>query len=176
MQVLVLSTGFEPMYKVSWRRAMTLWVAGRVEVVEHYADRVIQTVTDVYRLPAVVRFVGAMTPWRGGLKFSRDNVYARDRGRCQYCDRHLTKREATYDHVKPRAAGGRTRWENIVLACITCNQHKSDRTPEQARMPLKTRPVKPRSLPTTRDLLRFEDGMPEAWQVWLPAARSVLRR
>ncbi len=175
MQTLVLSASYEPMYRVSWRRAMTLWVAGRVEIVEHYADLAVRTVTRAYRLPAVVRFVASMTPWRGGIKFSRDNVFARDRGRCQYCDRRLTKREATYDHVVPRSVGGRMTWDNIVVACIGCNQRKSDRTPAEARMPLKSRPVKPRSLPTTPDLLSYEDGMPEAWQVWLPSVRPGRR-
>ena len=53
----------------------------------------------------------------------------------------------TYDHVIPRAQGGRTEWENIVTACYGCNARKGNRTPDQAGMfPLRD-PVKPASLP-----------------------------
>ena len=80
-----------------------------------------------------------------GVKFSRENVYTRDHGMCQYCSRKIPRTEATYDHVTPRRLGGLTRWENIVIACIECNRDKGGRTPEQAGMKLRQKPVKPKS-------------------------------
>jgi hypothetical protein len=70
--------------------------------------------------------------------------------------------------VNPRSLGGMTNWENIVIACVPCNQKKGGRTPEQARMPLKVKPVKPTKLPDALRLtFRFQNGMPASWQTWL---------
>jgi len=51
--------------------------------------------------------------------------------------------ELTIDHVVPRARGGQSQWTNCVLACLACNTHKADRTPERAGMRLKRKPVRP---------------------------------
>lgn len=172
MDTLVLSPSYEPMYRVAWERAMGMWASARVEVLEAYRDRFIHSVTLTFEMPAVIRFLHGGTPWRGGLKYSRENIYARDRGRCQYCGRLVTRRQATYDHVVPRSQGGGKGWGNIVVACRPCNQRKADRTPALAGMALLHPPEKPRSLPTARDLLGFEDGMPEAWRPYLPLRRN----
>ena len=84
-----------------------------------------------------------------GVKFSRNNVFARDDFRCQYCGARKSARELNYDHVVPRVQGGKTVWENIVASCYDCNGMKRGRTPEQAGMKLLRAPVKPRSLPMT---------------------------
>lgn len=68
--------------------------------------------------------------------FSRRNLWKRDRMRCQYCGAAPRYDEITIDHVVPRAQGGISSWENCVLACISCNKRKDNKTPEQARMPL----------------------------------------
>jgi 5-methylcytosine-specific restriction endonuclease McrA len=55
---------------------------------------------------------------------------------CQFCGQRKPTAELTYDHVIPRAQGGKTCWENIVTACGSCNHLKADRTLEQARVAL----------------------------------------
>jgi 5-methylcytosine-specific restriction endonuclease McrA len=42
--------------------------------------------------------------------------------------------EFTYEHVVPRVLGGRTCWDDVVVAWVSCNQRKADRTPPQANM------------------------------------------
>ena len=80
----------------------------------------------------------------------------------------MRRDEITYDHVVPRALGGKTTWENIVTACIDCNQRKGGRTPEQAGMKLRSSPVKPKRLPETfRVTFTFRKGMPESWRSFL---------
>ncbi len=145
--VLVLGATYEPLEQVGWRRAMTLWVSGRVEVVAHYDDRVVRTVRRALPMPAVVRFFRSLRRDRLAVKFNRDNIFQRDRGRCQYCRQTVIKREATYDHVMPRSRGGKKTWTNIVLACKACNQLKGNRTPDEARMQLAAPPRRPRYLP-----------------------------
>ena len=45
----------------------------------------------------------------------------------------------------PVCQGGRTTWQNLVAACLACNQSKGGRTPEQAGMRLKRVPRGPRA-------------------------------
>lgn len=166
METLVLDRGYQPVARVPWTRAVSLLFTGKVEVVESYDDRVVRSVTVSLNVPAVVRFVGGLRWHLPKVRFSRENVFARDRGRCQYCGKPVKRPDATYDHVVPRAHGGLTRWDNIVIACLPCNQRKGGRTPDQARMKLRSIPVKPKELP---EGVRFTytPGMPAAWRAWL---------
>jgi 5-methylcytosine-specific restriction endonuclease McrA len=168
MDTLVLSISYQPVARVSWRRAMTLLWEGKVEVVEEYADWSVRSVTLELKVPAVVRFLRAVRNRKKAVKFSRENVYARDRGRCQYCVRAVPRHEFTYDHVVPRAQGGQTRWENVVVCCTPCNQKKGGRTPAQAGMRLEMTPVRPKSLPGTMRLtFTWRTDMPAPWRQWL---------
>ena len=135
------------MARVHWQRAVALLFQGKVEVVEEYDDKEIRSITFTLKMPSVVRFLRAIRGKKKAVKFSRQNVYARDGGRCQYCISKVARFEATYDHVVPRAHGGKTTWENIVIACVPCNQRKGGRTPAQAGMRLRTLPVRPKKLP-----------------------------
>ena len=49
----------------------------------------------------------------------------------------------TIDHILPRSRGGKNTWLNTVAACGGCNQRKGDRTPVEARMPLRITPAAP---------------------------------
>ena len=70
---------------------------------------------------------------------------------CQYCGAQPGGEELTLDHVVPRSQGGVSSWENCVLACVACNKRKADRTPEQARMHLRRKPVRPTWKPLYAD-------------------------
>lgn len=168
METLVLDMGFAPMALVPWRRAVTLLFEGKVEVVEAYRDRVVRSVTLEVKVPAVIRFLRSRRARKRGIRFSRENVWARDGGRCQYCQAKVPRHDFTYDHVTPRALQGPTRWENVVVCCMACNQRKGGRTPEQAGMRLLAVPVRPRTLKgTARYTLTYQPGMPEPWRAWL---------
>jgi 5-methylcytosine-specific restriction endonuclease McrA len=168
METLVLDLGYTPVARVSWQRAITLLWEGKVEVVEEYEDRTVRSVTLEFRLPAVIRFLRAIRGKRKAIKFSRENVYVRDRGRCQYCSTPVPRHDFTYDHVTPRAHGGHTVWENVVVCCTPCNRRKGGRTPGQAAMTLVQAPVRPRNLPdVVRLTFTWKKGMPEPWTQWL---------
>jgi 5-methylcytosine-specific restriction endonuclease McrA len=166
MDTLVLSPGYEPVARIHWQRAVTLLFMGKVEVVEEYEDKEIRAVTFSCKMPSVVRFLRSMRSKKKAIKFSRENVYARDNGSCQYCGNKVPRHESTYDHVKPRSQGGTTIWENVVICCVPCNQKKGGRTPEQARMKLLSVPVRPKKLPDVRFTLVFRKGDPETWKTW----------
>lgn len=164
--VLVLSSGYEPLTQVSWKKAVSMWTSGRVEVVEQYDDIFIRTVDKAFRAPSVVRFLGKVyRRFKHGakLRFSRNNIYLRDGGRCQYCLNNLSKDKITLDHVIPVSKGGKKTWENIVLCCVTCNQQKGNRTLEQANMKLARTPQAPSSLPAILSIPKLSTG----WTKWM---------
>jgi 5-methylcytosine-specific restriction endonuclease McrA len=103
METLVLDIQYAPVARVSWQRAITLLWEGKVEVVEEYEDRKVRSVTLEFRMPAVIRFLRMLGGKRKGVRFSRESVYARDRGRCQYCSVAVPRHDFTYDHVVPRS-------------------------------------------------------------------------
>jgi 5-methylcytosine-specific restriction endonuclease McrA len=166
MQTLVLDQGYQPHRIVSWQRAVVMLFDGKVEVVEEY-DEDIRSVSVTIKMPAVVRMLRAMRGKKRGIKFSRINVATRDGFSCQYCSVKLPLRKLTYDHVVPRSQGGRTTWENIVMACYDCNEAKSDRTPAQAGMRLARTPVKPTWLPVIAFRVDPASSVPDAWSNWL---------
>ena len=65
-------------------------------------------------------------------------------GRCAYCGKAIPISAATVDHVQPICQGGESTWDNLVTCCISCNQRKGSRTPEQAHMKLLIRPFTPK--------------------------------
>ena len=56
-----------------------------------------------------------------------------------------SRKELTFDHVVPRAQGGRTTWENVATACAPCNLRKGGRTPREAHMHIQREPIRPTS-------------------------------
>lgn len=168
METLVLDVGMRPIDRISWTDAITQIVAKKKAlVIEEYPDRYISTVNWTVKMPSVIMLLVPIRKSRA-IKFSRHSVYARDKGRCQYCGERARKSEFQYEHVIPKSQGGRTCWENIVVSCMECNQRKGGRTPEQAGMRLLSKPVRPRSLPDVGDHgMSFNPGMPETWKSYL---------
>ncbi len=103
----------------------------------------LRTVTMRMRVPEVLTLTRYDRPRESAVTFSRRNLFKRDHTTCQYCGTRPGGPELTIDHVLPRAQGGVSTWENCVLACVACNTRKANRTPEQAKMHLRKRPVRP---------------------------------
>lgn len=164
-QVLLLNITYEPLKIINWRRAISLLFLGKVEVIEEY-DETIRSVSFAIRLPSVVRLLRMVKRPKGGIRFSRQNIYARDRYRCQYCGDRFPTEELTYDHVIPKSRGGKTRWENIVTCCVECNRRKGGQTPSEASMKLIREPHKPDWVPAIRITVGFK-RIPESWRDYI---------
>ena len=167
--VLVLDNRYQPLGKVHWKRAICLFIEGEVEIIEEYADRAIRTVKDSWPMPAVIRWLKNIKKRKGfaGVRFSKEAVFARDKGRCSYCSERVSLSECTRDHVIPKSRGGKTEWENIVLACPECNTRKGNRTPEEAGMRLLKRPGKPDKGVPYYAILRHKTKIPKEWKSWI---------
>ena len=136
-RVLVLNASYEPLHVTSAKRAITLVQYGVAEVLEAGTD-VVRSPSTVLRVPSVIRLRRYIRrPRVHPVPFNRRNVLRRDTFTCQYCG---AEEDLTLDHVFPRSRGGRHNWENVITACRTCNQRKGNRTPDEAGMPLRTRP------------------------------------
>ncbi len=74
---------------------------------------------------------------------SNQTLFQRDGHLCLYCGDHFPSRQLSRDHVRPSSQGGRDHWNNVVTACVRCNNFKAGRTPEAAGMQLLAVPFTP---------------------------------
>ena len=165
METLLLNTTYEPLKVISWKRAIIMLTLGKVEVVEEY-DKDVRSITLSIKMPSVVRLLRFVKGSKRKIKFCRANIYARDKHTCQYCGEKHPTSELTYDHVIPKARGGRTEWENIVTACFDCNKRKGHRLPREVDMRLKRKPRRPEWLPVINLSFRLTQP-PEDWKNYL---------
>jgi 5-methylcytosine-specific restriction endonuclease McrA len=138
----LLNASYEPLNVINWKRAIKLVFLDKVEVLEE-SDRVVHSIAVSIKVPSVVRLMGFVRFRRKDAKYSRKNIYARDKYRCQYCNGQFTQDELTCDHVIPRSRGGRTEWSNIVTCCVRCNRKKGGLTPDEAGLRLIKAPTRP---------------------------------
>lgn len=147
-QVLVLSTGYEPLFKTNWKRAITAVFCGRAEVVETHETLCITTGSGKIQFPTIVRFltgvlVGRLKNVSRKATPSKKTIWLRDNGQCQYCEKKLSIKDSTIDHVMPKSKGGKHTWENVVIACRKCNQKKGSKLPKECGMMPKEIPKLP---------------------------------
>jgi 5-methylcytosine-specific restriction endonuclease McrA len=172
MKVLALSSTYEPLGVINWEKAITLLCSGKVFILSEY-EREVRSPNHALKVPSVIAFRHNKRARTKTVRFSRNNIWIRDEGRCQYCGTNVSSKNFTLDHVVPRANGGSTIWTNVVACCYACNQRKGDKTPAQAGMRLLRQPVKPQTLPYVYEVECYKDyknAMPESWKFWLGEA------
>jgi len=138
-QVLVINACYQPVNIVSARRAMKLLFKGAA-VVEEVSPYTIRTAKISIPIPSVLRLLSYRRVPRLANAMSRRDVLIRDRFSCQYCNTKLPAHKLTLDHVLPKSRGGASTWENLVTACLKCNNIKGDRTPQEAGLVLAKQP------------------------------------
>jgi 5-methylcytosine-specific restriction endonuclease McrA len=167
-RVLVLDAFYQPARVVTWERAICMLYDGKCEVVEE-TDEVIRSPSMSMNMPSIIRMTRKGRSRKVSIKFSRANVLLRDNCTCQYCCKEFEPQFLNYDHVMPKARGGRRDWENIVAACFACNGRKGNRTPEEAKMPLLRQPRKPHWLPVVPKKFDLRT-VPESWRPYFGKA------
>jgi 5-methylcytosine-specific restriction endonuclease McrA len=167
LSVLVLNYNFEPLNICTARRALVLVLCGKAEILE-VNHHTILTATRSYRAPSVIRLGHLIRRPPPQVKLSRREIFRRDKFSCQYCGQKT--HDLTLDHVVPRHRGGGHSWENLVSACRSCNHRKGGRTPEEARMRLRSVPRRPHAGPYYAIERRLRDGAYQEWRPYLPTA------
>jgi 5-methylcytosine-specific restriction endonuclease McrA len=133
--VLILNASYEPVTICTVRRAITLVMKGAA-LVEEVSGYVIRTPQVSVPVPSVIRLRTYRKVPRIKRSVSRRGIVLRDNSSCQYCGGKFESRELTLDHVIPRSRGGQSTWENLVAACLRCNNKKGNRTPQEAGLTL----------------------------------------
>lgn len=194
--VLVLNRLWQPVHTCSVRRALKLlclghaqvvqtegearyqthdmgsWVAYSVGEVASPAAELIHSVKVALRVPKIIVLALYDRLPRKEVKFTRQNVFLRDKHTCQYCARILPERDLNLDHVLPRDKGGKMSWENIVTSCVPCNTRKANRLPHDAGMRLLNRP----RVPKWRPLFGLhKQASEQVWQEFISPDRGKVR-
>jgi 5-methylcytosine-specific restriction endonuclease McrA len=159
--VLVLNQDYQPLSICSVQRSVKLLFLDKAEMLHEAPDRVIRTVDDEFAYPSVIRLRRYIRIPYSRIVLTRRNIMKRDRHTCQYCG---LKSDLTLDHVHPKSRGGKDTWENLVTACNKCNVKKGNRTPDEAKMPLKTDPYRPIHITFFQNLM---NGVNEDWKPYL---------
>ena len=158
---LVLNKSWMAIATTTVRQALGLVFTGSAKVIrpdtyeahsfETWADLAVlpeepcvKTVTLRIKIPEIIvltRYGGVPTQ---SVTFTRRNLYRRDRNTCQYCGSRPGNSELSIDHIVPRSRGGKSTWENCVLACVDCNHKKANRLPTEVGLRLHGKPSAPR--------------------------------
>ncbi|MSU64174.1 MAG: HNH endonuclease [Pedosphaera sp.] len=164
-QVLVLNRLWQAVNVCTARRALTLLFQGQAQVVfgdndgsfrtfsfgewhdfsqQEPSAESVRTVSFKIRVPRVIMLLIFDRLPKKEVKFTRLNIFDRDKNLCQYCGHTFDRKDLNLDHVIPRDRGGPTTWENIVCSCIPCNTRKANRTPQEAGLHLVRKPKRPK--------------------------------
>jgi 5-methylcytosine-specific restriction endonuclease McrA len=161
-KVLILNQNYEPMSVINVRKAVVLLFLGKAELIASVDGKRVRSVMTSMPFPSIVRLsVYVRVPYKR-IILSRKNILRRDGHRCQYCGRGDLP--LTVDHVIPISRGGDDTWENLVCACVWCNNRKGDRTPQEADMPLRRNPLRPNHVTFIR---HFVGSLDERWKPYL---------
>ena len=187
--VLVLNRLWQAVNVCTARRALTLLFEGRAEVVYESnsgqfqtfdfsgwrsftensdSQSSVSTVSFKIGIPRVILLAVFDRFPKKEVKFTRHNIFERDKNTCQYCGEIFDRSELNLDHVIPRDRQGPTNWENIVCSCIPCNTRKANRTPKEASMRLIRQPTRPKWRPFMQVNLRTNGH--ESWKHFLDVA------
>ena len=82
-------------------------------------------------------------------KPSKDGIWNRDQGICQYTGKKLTKDQSTIDHVIPRSKGGLDTWTNMVVCDKSLNSKKGNKLNSELGLKLRKEPVEPSPTPVS---------------------------
>jgi 5-methylcytosine-specific restriction endonuclease McrA len=163
--VLVLNSNYEPLNVCNARRAVSLLLLGKADIIVQ-RDESIMTVRGNVDSPAVLRMKYLVRRPHPQLRLSRHAILARDNHTCQYCG--AKGKELTLDHVIPRWAGGPHTWDNLVCCCRKCNLKKADKTPQQANMKLARKPKRPSYVPYLSLPIYLKAQSRDEWRDFLP--------
>jgi 5-methylcytosine-specific restriction endonuclease McrA len=187
--VLVLNRLWQAVNICSVRRAFALVCQGHAQVVctdggqafsthdfhswrdlseREPGPEMVHTISFKIRVPRVIVLLMFERLPKKEVKFTRHNVFERDKNTCQYCGKIFDRKDLNLDHVIPRDKGGATTWENVVCSCIPCNTRKGNRLPHEVRMRLIRKPERPR----WRPFLHLTFGMPQhdSWRHFIDLA------
>ncbi|HEX2962574.1 MAG TPA: HNH endonuclease [Ignavibacteriales bacterium] len=134
----------------------------KAQMVANKDHKMINSAYNSFPWPSVIRLNRYVQMPYKKVILSRRNILKRDMYKCAYCGR--SDLPLTVDHIIPRARGGEDNWENLITACIVCNNRKGNRTPEEANLVLRMKPYKPNHI---MFMTASVSKMEESWKPYL---------
>lgn len=167
--LLLLDKNFMALSFVSIKKAVRLLVKGKAEPVTDKIVLGIKMGQSVFNLPSIIRLLEPV-PWKAHNKkisFSRKTILLRDNYVCQYCGCKVGK-NASIDHIVPKSRGGKNNYTNCVACCKACNNKKANKTPEESRMKLLSKPKNPTlAVLYQKNFNEYFKSFPEEWKQYL---------
>ncbi len=159
---MILNQNYEPINIFSARKAILLLYLGKAELIDSKDGKYVRSSTSQMPFPSIVRLsVYVHIPFKK-IILSRKNILKRDGHKCQYCGK--SGGNLTIDHIVPRSQGGEDTWENLVAACVSCNNRKDDRSPDEVSMKLLRKPMRPNHITFIKHTLNRID---DRWKPYL---------
>ena len=125
-KTLVLDSSYIPRSIVSASRAFVIVYKGNAELVANHPVHFKMVDEDLkINKPSIIRIPRYIKHTKHSVPSSRQNIFKRDNYQCVYCG-NRDKKKLTIDHVVPQSKGGNNTWENLVTACMKCNNEKAD--------------------------------------------------
>ncbi len=140
--VLVLNSTYEAINICNVKRAIILIFNETAVILENNCHE-IRSPSITIEAPSVIRLTRYINLANKQVVLTRKNVLIRDKNTCQYCGKEFSPSELTMDHIIPKSASGKTKWDNVVACCKKCNNKKGRKTPWQAKMSLVKKPSSP---------------------------------
>jgi 5-methylcytosine-specific restriction endonuclease McrA len=176
LRTLVLNADFQalsvwPLSLIPAQEAIKAVYKDRATVVEEW-DAVFRSPSREIRAPKIIALKEYVSV-HSEPKFCRRSIFLRDKYRCCFCGNRFSPEELTYDHVIPRSKGGKTVWENILTACISCNTKKKNLDAQwSGKKGSGLRPLKEPRRPTAHELMHaglefLSDDIKEDFGQWL---------
>ena len=142
--VILLNSDYSLMGTISWKKAIKLLVKKKVEVLK-YSTHMIRTTGKraiELILPSVLRLIKFVRQiFKEKVPFNKRNLQIMYGNICAYCGKKADP--STLEHVIPKSKGGKSDFDNVVIACLRCNNKKDNRLPSEAGMFLKVKPHAP---------------------------------
>ena len=147
-KTIVLNADYSFLNTISTKKAISLIVRGKAEIVKTLKDRIISNFeqTVIFEQPLIIKLVKLVRlMFKKEVPLSKRNIFVRDGYQCQYCNKQFEfgSKSVTIDHITPRSKGGLTTWNNCVTCCKNCNTYKGNKKLNECGLKLNKKPVKP---------------------------------
>jgi len=144
------------------KKAIILVLLGKAELTADNEKKQLRSISRSFPWPTVIRLNSYIKLPYKKIILTRKNILKRDKHKCGYCGRGDIP--LTIDHIIPKAKGGKDDWDNLIAACMPCNNKKGDRTPKEANMPLRIKPYKPNYI---MFITNTANRLDESWKPFL---------
>lgn len=130
-KVLILNQSYQPLAIIPVAKAFILVWLNKADIIEVYDGVLLRTTSQSFECPSVIRLKKfSKIPFRR-VELNKKNIHKRDGNRCVYCG---GSENLTIDHVIPKSRGGQHTWDNLVTACMKCNNKKDNYLLEEIGM------------------------------------------